>query len=213
LFARVHPFGAHDRSLEMTSLSGKNAVVLGGSSGVGKATVKSLLSEGARVTAIGRDVEKLQALEAETERRAVTLTGDITAPGFVERLFRELRPELVVLAAGIKPAMGFVHELDWDEFSQAGTPKMDFVFTVCDNAAAEPCPYWPGQPVTAHWGVPDPAAVQGADEEKRSAFLEAFTTLARRVNLLVGLPFEELDNLSLRRKLQEIGKTGEEAKT
>jgi arsenate reductase len=70
----------------------------------------------------------------------------------------------------------------WDEFAWPGAPKMDFVFTVCDNAAAEPCPYWPGQPVTAHWGVGDPAAVQGSDEEKRAAFRKAFTTLAGRID-------------------------------
>ena len=99
----------------------------------------------------------------------------------------------------------------WDEFSGADAPKMDFVFTVCDNAAAEPCPYWPGQPMTAHWGVADPAAVQGAEAEKRRAFREAFAVLSRRIRLLVSLPLEKLDRLGLRKKLQEIGRAGEEA--
>ncbi len=100
----------------------------------------------------------------------------------------------------------------WDEFAQAGAPQMDFVFTVCDSAAAEPCPYWPGQPMTAHWGVADPAAVQGTAEEKRRALREAFSVLSRRINLLASLPLEKLDNLGLQKKLREIGKTGEEAR-
>ena len=100
----------------------------------------------------------------------------------------------------------------WDEFARDGAPKMDFVFTVCDNAAAEPCPFWPGQPMTAHWGVEDPAAVEGSDDDKRLAFKKAFTTLASRINLLMNLPLEKLDRMSLRNRLQEIGKTDQEAK-
>jgi len=94
----------------------------------------------------------------------------------------------------------------WDEFAKPDAPKMDFVFTVCDNAAAEACPYWPGQPMTAHWGVPDPAAVEGTDEEKRKAFRHALSTLSTRINLLINLPMEKLERLTLQRKLQEIGK-------
>ena len=94
----------------------------------------------------------------------------------------------------------------WDEFAQAGAPKMDFVFTVCDNAAAEPCPYWPGQPMSAHWGVPDPVAVEGSDEDKRRAFRQALATLSARINLLINLPVDKLDRLALTKKLQEIGK-------
>jgi protein-tyrosine-phosphatase len=101
----------------------------------------------------------------------------------------------------------------WDEFSRPGAPKMDFVFTVCDNAAAEPCPFWPGQPMTAHWGVADPAAVAGTDEDKRVAFRDAFATLARRIDLLTNLPVATLDRLSLQKRLREIGKTGQEEKT
>ena len=99
----------------------------------------------------------------------------------------------------------------WVEFARPGAPKMDFVFTVCDNAAAEPCPYWPGQPMTAHWGVPDPAAVEGSDEEKRKAFLRAFLALSARINLLINLPMDKLDRLALQNKLREIGKIGQEA--
>jgi protein-tyrosine-phosphatase len=94
----------------------------------------------------------------------------------------------------------------WDEFAKADAPKMDFVFTVCDNAAAEPCPYWPGQPMTAHWGVPDPAAVEGSDEEKRRAFRQALSTLSARINLFINLPVDKLDRLALTKKLQEIGR-------
>ena len=95
----------------------------------------------------------------------------------------------------------------WDEFAQPGAPKMDFVLTVCDNAAGEVCPIWPGQPMTAHWGVEGPAAVRGTEEEKRRAFLKAFTELATRINLLLNLPLEKLDRMALKARLQEIAKT------
>jgi protein-tyrosine-phosphatase len=99
----------------------------------------------------------------------------------------------------------------WDEFALPDAPRMDFVFTVCDSAAAEPCPFWPGQPVTAHWGVPDPAAVQGSDEDKRRAFLLAFRTLSTRINLMLNLPIEKLDRLSIKKKLDEIGTSATES--
>jgi arsenate reductase (thioredoxin) len=95
---------------------------------------------------------------------------------------------------------------NWDEFGTPDAPALDFVFTVCDNAAAEVCPIWPGQPVTAHWGVPDPAAVQGSDELKRKAFRDAFITLERRINLFLSLPIRSLDQLALTRHVTEIGK-------
>lgn len=95
----------------------------------------------------------------------------------------------------------------WDEFAAPGAPRMDFVFAVCDSAAAEQCPYWPGQPMTAHWGVPDPAAVVGSDEEKRKAFRSAFAVLSTRINLLTNLRLEKLDRLALTRRLDEIGRT------
>jgi arsenate reductase (thioredoxin) len=95
----------------------------------------------------------------------------------------------------------------WNEFSEPGAPFMHFVFTVCDQAAAESCPVWLGQPMTAHWGVHDPAAVQGSDEEKRKAFLKAYTELHRRISLFVNLPFDKLSDLALKQKLDEIGRT------
>jgi arsenate reductase (thioredoxin) len=95
----------------------------------------------------------------------------------------------------------------WNEFSEPGAPFMHFVFTVCDKAAAESCPVWPGQRMTAHWGVHDPAVVQGSDEEKRKAFLKAYTELHRRISLFVNLPFDKLSDLALKQKLDEIGRT------
>ena len=100
---------------------------------------------------------------------------------------------------------GGLRSKSWDEFAVPTAPRMDFVFTVCDRAAAEPCPFWPGQPVTAHWGLADPAAVQGSDEDKRRAFLRAFKELSTRINLLMNLPMEKLDRLVLMKKLDEIG--------
>src|SRR5262245_9584581 len=94
----------------------------------------------------------------------------------------------------------------WSRSSQPGAPFLHFVLTVCDQAAAEPCPVWPGQPMTAHWGIQDPAAVQGSDEDKRRAFLKAYTELHRRISLFVCLPFAALDAVSLRSKLDEIGR-------
>jgi arsenate reductase len=94
----------------------------------------------------------------------------------------------------------------WDEFAVPGAPVMDFVFTVCDQAAGEQCPYWPGQPVTAHWGMPDPAAVEGTDEEKRRAFAETFRILRRRIELFASLPHERLDRMALQKRAQDIGR-------
>jgi arsenate reductase (thioredoxin) len=101
---------------------------------------------------------------------------------------------------------------NWDELARPGAPKLDFVFTVCDNTAGEVCPIWPGQPMTAHWGIQDPAAVQASDEDKRRAFLRAFTELSTRINLFMSLPLAKLDRLVLKKKLEEIGKVGSEAK-
>jgi protein-tyrosine-phosphatase len=94
---------------------------------------------------------------------------------------------------------------DWSEFARAGAPQMDFVFTVCDNAAGEVCPVWPGRPVTAHWGIPDPAAVEGSDRDKRGAFLAAFAQLKSRISLLLDLPLANLDRQSLQKRLAGIG--------
>lgn len=95
----------------------------------------------------------------------------------------------------------------WDEFAAPGAEPIDFVFTVCDNAAGEVCPYWPGQPITAHWGVPDPAAVEGSYTAKRAAFRSAFQALENRIRLFTSLPLASLDRAELRERLNAIGKT------
>jgi protein-tyrosine-phosphatase len=95
----------------------------------------------------------------------------------------------------------------WDEFAALGAPELDFVFTVCDNAAGEVCPMWPGQPITAHWGIPDPAAVDGTDEHKRKAFEDAFRILERRISLFLSLPIRSLEQLVLQERLSEIGRS------
>ena len=96
----------------------------------------------------------------------------------------------------------------WDEFAKPGAPVMDFVFTVCDQAAGEVCPVWPGNPVTAHWGVPDPAAVQGIEAELRRAFRDAYVVLENRIKLLVALRIEKLDRMMIKRNVDEIGRRG-----
>jgi protein-tyrosine-phosphatase len=100
---------------------------------------------------------------------------------------------------------GFARSKSWDEFAMPGAPKMDFVFTVCDSAAAEECPFWPGQPVSAHWGLPDPAAVTGSDAEKALAFADTWRMLTRRISAFAALPMATLDSMALKHKLTEIG--------
>ena len=100
---------------------------------------------------------------------------------------------------------GSFRSKSWEEFSTADAPKLDFVFTVCDDAAKEVCPIWPGQPVTAHWGVADPAAVDGTEEEIQKAYRDAFFLLDRRISLFLSLPIASLDNLALKKQLDEIG--------
>jgi arsenate reductase (thioredoxin) len=95
---------------------------------------------------------------------------------------------------------------DWDEFAKPGAPRMDFVFTVCDNAAKEVCPVWPGQPMTAHWGVPDPAAVEGTPDQIERAFREAFMILDRRIGLFLCLPISSLDKLAIKKEIDRIGR-------
>ena len=96
----------------------------------------------------------------------------------------------------------------WDEFARPDAPKLHYIFTVCDDAAGEMCPVWPGQPVTAHWGVEDPAAAEGDEETKRKAFMRAFTTLQRRLDRVLSLPLEKLDKLALKEQLDSIGPGG-----
>jgi len=109
------------------------------------------------------------------------------------------------LEAAHLPSSGF-RSKSWDEFSRAGALNLDFVFTVCDNAANEVCPVWPGQPMTAHWGVPDPAAVRGTGEQVEKAFRDAFFLLDRRISLFLSLPLATLDGLSLKKAIDNIGR-------
>jgi arsenate reductase (thioredoxin) len=112
---------------------------------------------------------------------------------------------LKTLAANRIPTDG-MRSKSWDEFARPDAPTLDFVFTVCDQAAGEVCPHWPGQPMTAHWGLADPAAVQGSETQQDKAFFDAFVALRRRIELMLGLPIEALDRLSLQGKLSDIGK-------
>jgi len=102
---------------------------------------------------------------------------------------------------------GELRSKPWDEFAQADAPRLDFVITVCDKAAGEVCPVWPGQPMSAHWGIPDPAAAEGGDDQKRHAFVDAMNQMQRRVSMFVSLPFATLDRIKLQQAVQLIGKT------
>jgi arsenate reductase (thioredoxin) len=117
-----------------------------------------------------------------------------------------VRPEALDLLAKAHMPVEGLRSKGWEEFSQAGAPKLDFVFTVCDNAAKEVCPVWPGQPMTAHWGVPDPATVQGTEQEVQKAFRDAFFMLERRISLFLCLPMASLDKLALQSEIERIGR-------
>ena len=116
-----------------------------------------------------------------------------------------VRPEALrhIASAGLSTAG--LRSKSWDEFAQSGAPHLDFVFTVCDNAAKEVCPIWPGQPITAHWGIPDPAAVRGTPQEIERAYAQAFATLDRRISLLLSLPLASLGSLAIKQRLDSIG--------
>jgi arsenate reductase (thioredoxin) len=117
-----------------------------------------------------------------------------------------VRPEaLEQLQVGHLPTGG-LRSKSWEEFSKPDAPKLDFVFTVCDNAAKEVCPVWPGQPMTAHWGVPDPAAVEGTPDQIEKAFRDAFFILDRRISLFLSLPLASIDSLALKKELDSIGR-------
>ena len=111
------------------------------------------------------------------------------------------------LASWRIPTDGF-RSKSWDEFARPGAPVLDFAFTVCDNAAGEVCPIWPGQPMTAHWGLPDPAAVEGSDAHKAKAFMDTAITLKRRIELMLSLPLSSLAGMALQHEIDRIGKAG-----
>ena len=117
-----------------------------------------------------------------------------------------VRPEALKLIEQARLPVNGLRSKDWDEFAKPGAPKLDFVFTVCDNAAKEVCPVWPGQPMTAHWGVPDPAAVTGSPAEIEKAFRDAFMTLDRRIGLFLCLPLSSLDKLAIQKNIDDIGR-------
>jgi protein-tyrosine-phosphatase len=118
-----------------------------------------------------------------------------------------VHPQALALLRKLNHDTTGLRSKSWTEFSQPGAPQLDFVFTVCDNAAAETCPIWPGQPMTAHWGVPDPAAATGTDAEIAFAFADTYRMLNARISIFVSLPLRSLDQLSLQQRLDAIGKT------
>lgn len=120
-----------------------------------------------------------------------------------------IRPEAIKQLQTAKLPTEGLRSKNWDEFAKPGAPQLNFVFTVCDNAAKEVCPIWPGQPMTAHWGVPDPAAVAGTPEQIERAFRDAFMILERRISLLLCLPLASLDKLAIQKEIDRIGKTSE----
>ena len=120
-----------------------------------------------------------------------------------------IRPEAIALIKKAGLPTENLRSKNWDEFAKPGAPHLDFVFTVCDNAAKEVCPVWPGQPLTAHWGVPDPAAVVGTREQIERAFLDAYMILERRIALFLCLPLSSLDKLAIKKKIDRIGQTSE----
>ena len=120
----------------------------------------------------------------------------------------EVHPQAIAWLDQLGYDTGGFRSKSWEEFAQPGAPQLDFVFTVCDNAAGETCPIWPGQPMTAHWGIEDPAAVDGEAQER--AFREAYYALQRRIQLFLALPVESIDEMSLQKRLSDIGKTVDE---
>lgn len=116
-----------------------------------------------------------------------------------------VRPEAIAELENAHLRTEGLRSKNWDEFARPGAPHIDFVFTVCDNAAKEVCPVWPGHPVTAHWGVPDPAAARGTAEEIQDAYREAFVTLERRIDLFLALPIGSIDELAVKQEIEKIG--------
>ncbi len=124
----------------------------------------------------------------------------------------EINPHAVRLLQRFNFRLDRFRSKNWNEFAEPGAPALDFVFTVCDAAAGEICPVWPGQPMSAHWGVPDPAAVRGSEAEVAAGFLDVYGRLNNRISIFVSLPFEGLDRLSLQRRLDDIGRTAAPAR-
>lgn len=118
----------------------------------------------------------------------------------------QVHPYALDLLKSLNHDTSFARSKSWEEFAVPGAPEMNFVFTVCDNAANESCPIWPGQPMTAHWGVPDPAAAEGTEAEKRLAFADAYRMLNNRISIFTSLPMNTLDKLALQKRLDEIGR-------
>jgi protein-tyrosine-phosphatase len=123
----------------------------------------------------------------------------------------QVHPAAIALLKELDHDTGGLRSKSWDEFAAPGAPPLDFVFTVCDNAAGETCPIWPGQPMTAHWGIEDPAAVEGDRQEL--AFWNSYQQLQRRIQLFLALPLEDVDQLSLQNRLKDIGKTADQGST
>lgn len=121
----------------------------------------------------------------------------------------EVNPHALKTLEGLGFDPASFRSKSWDEFATPDAPALDFVITVCDNAAGEVCPVWPGQPMTAHWGIPDPAAVEGSDEDQAKAFKEACRQLTNRIRLFLALPLASIDRMSLRSKMQDIGRTAD----
>jgi len=121
----------------------------------------------------------------------------------------EVHPQAIKLLRSLKFDTDKFRSKPWDEFAAPGAPQLDFVVTVCDNAAGEVCPIWPGQPMRSHWGVPDPAAVEGTPTEVALAFADTYRMLANRIGLFINLPFDKLDRMSLKRRMDDIGKTSD----
>ncbi len=119
----------------------------------------------------------------------------------------QVHPMTIALLSKLNYDTGAMRSKSWEEFTAPGAPELDFVFTVCDNAANEVCPFWPGQPMTAHWGVPDPVEVQGTDVEKTLAFADTYRMLNNRISIFTSLPLSSLDELSLQQQLDDIGRT------
>jgi len=116
-----------------------------------------------------------------------------------------VHPLTLATLAGLRLPVDGLRSKSWSEFSGPGAPELDFVFTVCDNAAGEICPVWPGQPMTAHWGVPDPAAVEASDDVRAKAFSDTAIILKRRIELMLSLPLDRLDNMAIQREIRDIG--------